>query len=258
MNVFAAAGEKPPPVQESSMRVPLSSRCALLAVLLMSCMVARAADGSVPDTLRQRIAACTSCHGEHGEGGANGFNPRIAGKPSEYLFRQLVNFREGRRDYPVMEYMVRALPDAYLHEIADYFAGQHAAYPARHPPQLPDELRARGRQLVRHGDAALRIPPCQACHGVRLTGLEPGVPGLVGLPYDYLSAQLGAWRTHTRGAAAPDCMAQVAGRLRQADITAVAAWLASQPVPGDASPMPADSRPQPPPMRCGSMQEAAP
>ena len=42
-----------------------------------------------------------------------------------------------------------------------------------------------------------------------LTGAATGyVPGLLGLPRDYLNGQLGAWRSGQRRAVEPDCMAQ--------------------------------------------------
>ncbi|HET8898922.1 MAG TPA: c-type cytochrome [Rhodanobacteraceae bacterium] len=205
----------------------------------------------VPDTLAQRIKACTSCHGEHGEGGANGYNPRIAGKPALYLYRQLLNFRDGRRHYPLMEHMVARLDDAYLREIAEYFAAQVPPHPAHAVVALTPAQRQRGEALVRHGDAARKLPPCQACHGERLTGVAPAVPALVGLMPDYISAQLGAWRSHTRGAPAPDCMATIAARLDKSDIAAIAGWLASQPLPADMTP--AATPTEPPPLECGSI-----
>ena len=54
----------------------------------------------VPDTLAQRIKACTACHAQ--EERHDAFFPRIAGKPSGYLYNQLLNFRDGRRRYPMM------------------------------------------------------------------------------------------------------------------------------------------------------------
>jgi cytochrome c553 len=68
--------------------------------------------------------------------------------------------------------------------------------------------------------------------------MEPGIPGLVGLRPNYISAQLGAWRYGTRTAKAPDCMQTVAAKLTEADVTAVAAWLGSRPAPVDLSPAP--------------------
>jgi cytochrome c553 len=115
-------------------------------------------------------------------------------------------------------------------------------------------LLRRGEVLARQGDAARGVPACTQCHGIRLTGVEPDIPGLLGLPRDYLNAQLGAWQTQQRRAHAPDCMAQIAQRMDATDVSAVAAWLAAQPVPAPASP--AKTMPPAPPgaprWRCGS------
>jgi cytochrome c553 len=84
-----------------------------------------------------------------------------------------------------------------------------------------------------------------------LTGVLPAVPGLVGLPRDYLNAQLGAWRAGQRRASAPDCMAQIAQALAPQDIAAVAQWLAAQPVPGAGKP--AATLPAKMPLDCGGV-----
>ena len=231
------------------------------AALLLACLLAgtaHAADGAprtVPDTLAQRIASCTACHGEHGEGSpGTGFFPRLAGKPAEYLARQLHYFQRGLRKYGPMEYTVRPLTDAYMHEIATYFARQEVPYAPSPTPPVSDALLARGQTLTEHGDPARKIPPCEACHGSQLTGVEPSTPGLVGLPYDYVSSQLGSWRTGTRAAAAPDCMATIANRLTPADITAVSAWLATRQLPADMHAQPAGS--VTPPLACGVLGNA--
>jgi cytochrome c553 len=88
------------------------------------------------------------------------------------------------------------------------------------------------------------------CHGASLTGVLPNTPGLLGLPRDYLVAQLGAWRTGQRQAHAPDCMAEIARRLTTDDLAAVTTWLASHALP--ASTHPAAALPAPPPIACGS------
>lgn len=212
-------------------------------------LTALAAAAPPPDTLEQRVAACIACHAvkEH----SDAYFPRIAGKPAGYLYNQLLNFRDGRRQYPTMTYMVDHLPDAYLHEIAQYFSDQHPPYP---PPQASGATQAaleRGRTLVQHGDAAKNIPACVACHGVQLTGVAPAVPGLIGLPHDYINAQFGAWRNKVRRAQAPDCMAEITGRLSDADVAAVSAWLSSQ--PADAEARPAAAFAATPPLQCGSI-----
>lgn len=231
----------------------MSMRWMFPFALLLCGVLAHADQTAVPDTLQQRIAACTTCHGVHGEGSpGSGFFPRLAGKPAGYLALQMQNFQRGLRKYAPMEYTVRLLTPEYMHEIAVYFSAQQVPYERKPVPALAPSMLQRGQQLVTDGDPARQIPPCQACHGKQLTGTEPSVPGLVGLPYDYISSQLGSWRTGTRASAAPDCMAQIANRLAPADITAVSAWLASQETPADTRPQPAGSIT--PPLRCGVLQ----
>ena len=208
------------------------------------------------DTMAARVVACTACHGREGRAAPDGYHPRIAGKPSLYLYHQLVNFREGRRRYGPMVYLVDHLSDAYLHEIADHFAALDLPYPppaAQQPPPGADTLR-RGRQLALQGDPARKLPACASCHGAALTGVQPATPGLLGLPRDYLNAQLGAWHAGQRRAHAPDCMAEVARRMDLADVNAVVAWLATQPVPVNSKP--AATLPAPPELRCGKAPPA--
>lgn len=240
--------------QMNSIVIPLPSRsiaAVLFGVAMLISTTSRAADApSVPDTLQQRIATCTTCHGVHGEGrpGDRNYFPRLAGKPAGYLARQLQDFQSGLRKYAPMEYTVRQLSPTYMREIAEYFAAQQVPYSRSPVPSVsPAELQ-RGLQLISKGDPARKIPACASCHGSQLTGVEPSTPGLVGLPYDYISAQLGSWRTHTRAMAAPDCMALVASRLSASDITAVAAELASRQLPADTRPQPAGS--VTPPLPC--------
>ena len=108
----------------------------------------------------------------------------------------------------------------------------------------------RGKALVTDGDQAKGVPACAGCHGPKLTGMEPGIPGLVGLHASYISAQLGAFRYGTRTAAVPDCMQLVAASLTERDVTAVAAYLAAQPVPAEPSPVPQGTLAMP--FACGS------
>jgi len=208
-----------------------------------------------PDTLAQRLAPCLACHQPQGRNDA--FFPRIAGKPEGYLYNQLLNFRDGRRQFPMMTYMVGRLPEPYLREIAQFFAGQHPPHrastsaPARVEATAP--MLERGRVLARQGDAARGIPACMACHGQQLAGVAPAIPGLVGLPRDYINAQFGAWKNKARRAQAPDCMADVAARLTGDDVAAVSAWLASQTVDDAARPAAAPAAPLP--LRCGGVPD---
>lgn len=228
-----------------------------IAALTLSCLVAMSAAKArdsvaerAPDTMEARVLGCAACHGSHGEGTNNDYFPRLSGKPAGYLYNQLIAFRDGQRQYPPMNYLLAYLPDAYLRKIAEYFAAQRPPYPPPSMPAIPAALLARGEKLVKSGDPVNDIPACAACHGAALTGMEPAVPGLLGLHAEYVSAQLGAWRYGTRKSPPPDCMHDVASRLSNDDITAVAAWLAAS--SGPANPTPAAKGSLKMPLACGS------
>ena len=211
-----------------------------------------AAPAPIDDTMTARLAACSTCHGAQGRAAPDGYHPRIAGKPAGYLLNQLLNFRDGRRHYGPMVAMVTPLPEPYLREIADYYASRRLPYATALPAEANASSLARGRRLALEGDAARGIAACSACHGEQLTGRLPATPGLLGLPRDYLVGQLGAWVNGQRRAHAPDCMADIARRLAGADLAAVAAWLASQPVPEGAPVAAAPEAGERLPMKCGS------
>ncbi len=188
------------------------------------------------DSIEARVQGCVTCHGQSGQGTNNGYFPRIAGKPAGYLFNQLVAFRDGTRKYAPMNYLVAYLPDPYLHEIAEHFAKQRPAFAAKDASVADAPTLARGKLIATAGDAARQVPACIACHGAGLTGMQPGIPGLVGLRPTYIVAQLTRWRVGDRHAADPDCMKRIATRLTETDVVAVAAWLSTQDAPKDASP----------------------
>jgi cytochrome c553 len=190
------------------------------------------------DTMETRVLACAPCHGAKGEGTSNAYFQRLAGKPAGYLANQLHAFHVGRRHYPPMNYLLAYLPEDYLKQIADYFAAQRPPLPTPAVPTVSKDVLERGQAIVTHGDVANSIPACSSCHGPHLTGIEPAIPGLLGLRASYISAQLGAWRYGIRTAAEPDCMQIVAGHLTEDDVKAIAAYLAAQPAPADLSPAP--------------------
>ena len=225
-------------------------RSALVLILLMSS--AHAQPQPPVDSMAWRVQACSACHGDQGRATPEGYFPRLAGKPADYLWRQMLNFRDGRRNHTQMRYLMAHLTDDYLREMAEHFARREVPYPPPLRPQAAAPVLAQGDALVRQGDAARGLPACVACHGAAMTGVLPAVPGLLGLSRDYLNSQLGAWRTGARHAQAPDCMAAIARKLSAPEVAAVSAWLAAQPVPQGGRPL--AQLPGPAPMACAGME----
>jgi cytochrome c553 len=228
-----------------------------ITTALATTAMAQAEDDALPafkqvDSIEARVQGCVTCHGQSGQGTSNGYFPRIAGKPAGYLYNQLVAFRDGVRRYAPMNYLVAYLPDPYLREIAEYFSRQRPPFAPKQPITADAATVARGQDLVTHGDASKNIPACVACHGAGLTGMEPGIPGLVGLRPAYIAGQLTRWRVGERHAAEPDCMKRIATRLSEYDVGAVSAYLSQQAPPKDASPEPSNLVRMP--FACGSQK----
>lgn len=230
--------------------MPRSPHLLLLALPCAGAALAQPPAPRVPDTIAQRVVACTPCHGREGRATSHGYFPRIAGKPEGYLYNQLVNFREGRRSNEAMAYLVAHLSNDYLREMAAHFAALDLPYPPPQSTGAPAAVLARGGELVRKGDAARRIPSCASCHGEALAGAQPAIPGLLGLSHDYILGQFAFWKGGQRRAPAPDCMAEIVARMDADDLRATATWLAAQPVPAGAKP--AAKAALPLPLDCGS------
>jgi cytochrome c553 len=239
---------------------PLKRMCAAVLATL-PCLIPTTAGltGSAAlaqdiEAMAHRVVPCTVCHGLEGRAGTDAYYPRIAGKPQRYLYNQLLNFRDGRRQYALMTHLLDFLTDDYLLEMAGHFAALDPPYPRPAPPAAAPAVLERGRMLALAGDPARNLPACAACHGESLMGAQPALPGLLGLPRDYVNAQLGAWKEGTRRAHAPDCMADIARRLTPQDVAAISTWLAAQPVPAGARP---DAAIGELPLECGGVTPPA-
>ena len=198
---------------------------------------AETAPVGVPDTMEERVKACTICHGDEDKVGRDAYYPRIAGKPAGYLFNQLRNFRDGRRYYQPMAILLENMTDEYMQEIARYFSSLQLPFPPPEQISIHPEETKLAVSLVRSGDPERNIPACSACHGEALMGIEPFIPSLLGLSHIYISAQFGSWRNGglMRGQD-PNCMSEIAKQLTNEETIAIAKWLAIQPASGKPSP----------------------
>jgi len=208
----------------------------ILTALFLSAPVANAASDP-PDTLSERVKSCTICHGESARAEQHVYYPRIGGKPVGYLYNQLRNFRDGRRHYQPMAILLENMSNDYLMDIARYFSAQALPMyqPERHSLQ-PAE-RELAEMMIFSGDPDREIPACSDCHGRALMGKAPFIPGLLGLPRAYLSAQFGSWRNGglVRGQIS-DCMSDIAEKLTDQEINAIAKWLSIQAASGSPEP----------------------
>ena len=73
------------------------------------------------DRGRAKAVPCTACHGPTGLREAPG-QPAIGGMPADYLMGAMLDFREGQRLHPYMQFLLLGMSVQDLEDIASYFA----------------------------------------------------------------------------------------------------------------------------------------
>jgi len=170
---------------------------------------------------------CAACHGGNGNSPSSA-NPSLAGQPAEYITLQLAHFKTGIRVNPIMTAMAAPLSPDDMKALGAYFSQQTA----RTTGAKSAELASTGQKIFRGGSTANGVPACSACHAANGAGIPARYPRLGGQHADYTLAQLKAFKAGERGMdkegkdANGRIMVQIAGRMSEADMRAVAEYVA--------------------------------
>lgn len=177
----------------------------------------------------QQIATtlCAACHGADGNSTAPA-NPKLAGQIPEYTAKQLRNFRAPdsspeQRKNAIMTGIAATLSDADMHSLGDFFAGQKLVPEKAIGDKNSINL---GQQIWRAGDASKGLPACAGCHGPSGSGIPAQYPRLSGQYAAYTEAQLKAFRLAERANDPNRMMRLVAVKMTDAEIKAVADYIA--------------------------------
>jgi len=141
--------------------------------------------------------------------------PSIAQQPQLYLENQLVYFREGLRNSPVMEQVLKDVKDEELSLLAKHFASQKASAAAASGSDAAKQ--ARGAEIVGRNH-------CGQCHLPNLHG-RAQMPRLAGQREDYLLHAMTGYRDGKR-TGADTTMTEVLSGMSDADLAALAHYLA--------------------------------
>ncbi|MCY4210716.1 MAG: c-type cytochrome [Gammaproteobacteria bacterium] len=169
---------------------------------------------------KQKAATCVACHGPDGNSG-NPTWPNLAGQHAEYIRKQLQDFREGRRKNDQMSPFAAALSDQDIADLAVYYASLAPKIGHAQPEHLEP-----GARLYRAGDAAKGMAACMACHGPAGTG-NPAAnyPRINAQHATYTELQLKAFKAEARANDVNGVMRDIAGRMSNDSIKAVADYL---------------------------------
>jgi cytochrome c553 len=198
----------------------------LLAGTLVSAAVY--AQGEKADVAKaQQIVSqvCAACHGGDGNS-VLAANPILAGQHSEYIAKQLADFKpqSGKpagRPNPIMAGMAANLSADDMHGLAAYFEAQKPRPRAARDAQLAKL----GQAIYRGGNLSKGVAACTACHGPNGAGVPAQFPRLAGQYVEYTTAQLKAFRSGERANDPNRIMRMEAEKLSDHEIAAVSEYI---------------------------------
>lgn len=163
---------------------------------------------------------CFLCHGLEGESASPVF-PRLAGQHSEYIAKQLGDFKSGKRKSDTMKPQAEELTAAEMKSLGAFF--QNKKVGAR--PVRDAELLGVGKYVFNRGNQFTGLPSCASCHGEKGLG-TPQLPRLAGQHPRYIEDQLKQFnrRERTNDNAV---MHTVASKLSELETHAVAEYIAT-------------------------------
>lgn len=170
------------------------------------------------------VQACVACHGPAGITPSGGIFPNLAGLRSEYLAKQLADFRAGTRVQPLMNTVARALTEEEIGQVAAYYGT--LAGPPLHVGEFGGEA---ARKLDLQGDGSRALPACANCHGLRGMGEGALLPRLAGQSREYFTDQMNAFRSGSRTNDDVGVMRAFSQRLTDSEIEALAQYYAGPP-----------------------------
>ncbi|NWN90615.1 cytochrome c4 [Marinobacter adhaerens] len=176
-------------------------------------------------------AVCVACHQPDGSGvnvpGGESW-PKLAGLNANYLYKQLVDVKEGTRTSPTMQPFVSMLDDQQMKDVSLYYS-QLESTEGKGDTDATEEQLALGKKLATEGDWDRYIVPCSSCHGPDNQGAGDHFPAIAGQHAGYIADQLQAWKSGRRDNDPQRLMLAIAERMNDEDILAVSQWLSRQP-----------------------------
>lgn len=212
---------------------------ALLCAAATSSVLAAGNPAGNAEAGQAKAAACGGCHGVDGNSAPEIYAalkaPKLAGQVPAYIAKALHDFKAGRRVNESMSPQAQAVAEADIADIAAYFGSQKAK--ANSPANK--DLLAQGEKIFFKGKGRPDVvAACVGCHGLngignrdwaKLMSRVPVVlaPAIGGQHSGYIVDQLNAYKTGKRATDAGHVMRDIAGRLGEQDIAAVAEYIAS-------------------------------
>jgi len=218
-----------------------------ISLLLTATSTLASAEGNA-SLGKSQAESCAGCHGADGNS-PSGMFPKLAEQHASYLVKQLNDFKQGRRNAPMMAPLAMGLSDEQIQNIADFYesnkikpnrppvvaiddddedemdeAAKKAAAEKKQAER--DELLAMGGDLYRNGDLEAEVSACIACHGPYGEGNKPAAfPALRAQHADYLIKTLTDFKQGKRQNNPENIMRMIADGMSDEQIKAVSYYI---------------------------------
>lgn len=180
------------------------------------------------DALRGLLISrrCERCHGQEGFSPSPSI-PNLANMDSLVIWKQLEDFRTGKRSSEVMGRIALGLSHRDSADLAAYYSllpsspdpMDNRAFPEEAPTSAYLSIASR---LISLGDGRRGVPPCQACHGPVAYVL--GAPSLASQNSDYIFRELEQFSEQSRANDINLRMRSIASQLSEDEKHALAEY----------------------------------
>ncbi|MBV8276422.1 MAG: cytochrome c4 [Verrucomicrobia bacterium] len=167
--------------------------------------------------------SCAACHGLQGIRTAD-YIPNLAGLPPEVIYKQLVDYQRGKRNWVIMNAVATGLSDQDMADVAAYYSNcpRDDLLNSQRNASSDEQI----NRLVTDGDPLRNVVACAACHGPE--GQKTGAPPLFGQPSEYLTVQLVAFSQGTRTNDINRQMRLIASRLTPPEVARLTEYFGSK------------------------------
>jgi cytochrome c553 len=174
---------------------------------------------------------CAACHEASAAANPAHLIPTLDGMETEVIFKQLADYRSGKRLWGVMNAIAKALSVQDSADVAAYFASRQGQLQPNSGERLPRSGRGfrqsdPGARLVFAGDPQRGIAPCSSCHGPG--GYKIGAPTLSGQYASYIERQLASFAQGLRHNDIYEQMRAITRQLTPDEMKAVAGFYGAQ------------------------------
>ncbi|MDH5217606.1 MAG: cytochrome c4 [Gammaproteobacteria bacterium] len=205
---------------------------AALFVALVS-LVGGAQAGGDAAAGKDKAGLCMGCHGEDGMS-VNPECPSLAGQKAGYIIKQVTDFQKGHRQNDTMTAMAMMAGELQdIKDIAAFYASQKPMAASRFMMPPPDDKKsiAEGEKIFENGNPRTGLYGCINCHGKSGKGKSKNnhvFPIIGGQTRDYIAKQLKDFRSATRKNDPANMMMDIAKKLSDKEIDALADYLGSR------------------------------